>query len=145
MFFPSRNIFFMLKFFPLLAYKMSLISYFVMELFFIFLLKYKVNFLYFFLHSFECSKILYSFLNLQFLLFFKTMFFLSSSSEACPLFHFFVSIIPRLLFIAKMIVFTPLLLLQKNASSFLTKKLFIEEFFHFIFPSSILGPVHLSN
>ena len=54
------SFFFMLKFFPLLAYKMSLISYFVMELFFIFLLKYKVNFFYFFIPFLTCNFFYFS-------------------------------------------------------------------------------------
>ena len=133
MFFPSRNIFFMLKFFPLLAYKMSLISYFVMELFFIFLLKYKVIFFIFFFIHLNVLRFCIPFLTCNFFFFSKRCFFsLPPRKHVLSSTLLSISIIPRLLCNAEM-------------SSFLAKKLFIEEFFHFIFPSSILGPVHLSN
>ena len=108
----------MLKFFPLLAYKMSLISYFVMELFFIFLLKYKVNFFYFFIPFLTCNFFYFS--NDLFSL------FLLGSMSSRP--HFFLYRLFHVSFVmTKCLLFWP-----KN---FLLRNFFISSF-----PAPFLGP-----
>ena len=128
MFFPSRNIFFMLKFFPLLAYKMSFISYFVMELFFIFLLKYKVIFFIFFFIHLNVLRFCIPFLTCNFFFFSNDFFslFLLGSMSSRP--HFFLYRLFHVSFVmTKCLLFWP-----KN---FLLRNFFISSF-----PAPFLGP-----